>query len=235
MDVFAQIFNVFLVLGTLVGVVVIGYMVYNAYKYRADRGAGEGKVDQRPQLGELPQGGGGGRKLFLSFTLSAIIVLSLIAWTYGTLLYVEGKTTMDGQEADLVVEVTGMQFSWEYTYPDGRTTDTLHVPEDAVVKLKVTSADVFHNFGVPALRVKADAIPGETTETWFVAEEEGTYAAHCYEICGVAHSYMDSKVVVHSQAEYEEWASQDDASGTRSASASGNRSGASAIAAPAGV
>ena len=33
-DVFDNLYLVFLVLGTLVGVVVISYTVYNAYKYR---------------------------------------------------------------------------------------------------------------------------------------------------------------------------------------------------------
>src|SRR6056297_3021582 len=91
-DVFAQIYWVFLALGTLVGVVVIGYMLYNAWKYRDDGPRNESTVD-RPQLGEIPEGGGKGRKLFISFSLSAIIVVSLIVWTYAMLLYVEQGTS----------------------------------------------------------------------------------------------------------------------------------------------
>ena len=33
-EVFREIYLVFLLLGTLVGIVVIGYMLYNGYKYR---------------------------------------------------------------------------------------------------------------------------------------------------------------------------------------------------------
>lgn len=202
--VFQRIYWVFLVLGTLVGVVVIAYMVYNAYKYREGAEYGDGSVD-RPQLGEIPKGSGGGRKLFLSFGLSTIIVVSLIAWTYGTLLYVEASEPAAGQEV-VEVEVVGHQFYWEFIYPNGATVqNTLRVPEGARIQLTVTSADVFHNFGIPEQRVKADAIPGQTTDTWFIANETGTYAAHCYELCGIGHSYMDAEVVVMERSEYQAW------------------------------
>ncbi|MDY6764461.1 MAG: cytochrome c oxidase subunit II, partial [Halobacteria archaeon] len=55
------------------------------------------------------------------------------------------------------------------------------------------------------LRVKTDAIPGQTTTTWFVANETGTYQAQCFELCGTGHSFMDAQVVVMEQEEFEEW------------------------------
>ncbi|PSP83957.1 cytochrome c oxidase subunit II, partial [Halobacteriales archaeon QH_8_68_33] len=82
-EVFQRIFLVFLGLGTLVGTVVISYTLYNAYKYRYREDADPAPDADRPELGEVPEGGGKGKKLFLSFGLSAIIVLSLVAWTYG--------------------------------------------------------------------------------------------------------------------------------------------------------
>lgn len=200
-EIFQQIFTVFLVLGTIVGVVVIGYMVYNAYKYR-DREGREGK--NTPNLGELPSGSGGGRKLFLSFGLSTIIVVSLIIWTYGTLLYVEETATaQDGDSTE--IEVVGFRFGWEFVYPNGHTSSTLRVPQDEMIHLSVTSEDVFHNFGIPELRVKTDAIPGQTADTWFIAEETGTYEARCYELCGAGHSYMTADVEVMKPDEYESW------------------------------
>lgn len=202
--VFQQIYWVFLVLGTLVGVVVVAYMLYKAYKYRAAAWEGDGDAD-RPQLGEIPSGSGGGRKLFLSFSLSAIIVISLITWTYFTLLYVENPEPVQGNE-ELTVKVVGHQFFWEFVYPNGESVkDTLRVPEDTRIRLVVTSADVFHNFGIPELRAKADAIPGETTETWFIAEETGEYQANCYELCGAGHSYMSATVKVMEEDEYQNW------------------------------
>jgi len=205
-EVFQRIYWVFLVLGTLVGVVVIGYMVYNAYKYRDD--GGEDTVDDRPQLGELPTGGGKGGKLFLSFALSAIIVVSLIVWTYGTLLYVENaaasETGVEGEDP-LEIRVEGYQFGWRYYYPNGNQTDTLYIPEDRTVQIRVTSADVWHNYGIPEFRVKSDSIPGQWTDTWFIADEPGEYTAKCYELCGSGHSYMEGTVVVMTQAEFQDW------------------------------
>lgn len=200
-EVFQQIFSVFLVLGVLVGVVVIGYMVYNGYKYRDGNGSHEFTP---PTLGELPSESEGGRKLAYSFSLSAIIVILLILWTYGTLLYIEGDSSAEHPDA-LEVEVVGSQFSWTFVYPNGHESDTLRVPQGKEVKLTVTSSDVFHTFGVPELRVKTDAIPGQKTDTWFIGDKQGTYEARCFELCGSAHSYMTAEVVVMEPNKYREW------------------------------
>lgn len=206
--VFERIYEVFLILGTIVGIVVISYLLWKAYKYR-DTGERTADEDvQRPQLGELPESSGGGRKLLLSFSLSAIIVISLIVWTYGTLLYVE---TAPAQEEDaLTVEVEGYQFGWQFKYPNGYTADSqlgdaFRVPANRMIKLQVTSRDVFHNFAITDLRVKADAIPGQTTDTWFRAENPGTHEAACYELCGAGHSFMNAEVIVMPQDEWNTW------------------------------
>lgn len=202
---FEEIFLVFLVLGTIVGVVVVTYTLYNAYKYR-ERGTERGDGVERPSLGELPTGEGGGRKLFVSFLISAVIVIGLIAWTYGALLYVEAGPEEQGTDDNLDVNVVGYQFAWDFEYPNGHTeTDELRVPADRVVTLTVTSEDVWHTFGIPDLRVKADAIPGQTTETWFIAEDPGEYEVWCFELCGVGHSGMEADVIVMEPDEFEEW------------------------------
>lgn len=211
-EVFQRIFLVFLGLGTLVGTVVISYTLYNAYKYRYREDADPRPDADRPELGEVPEGGGKGKKLFLSFGLSAIIVLSLVAWTYGALVMVEdgGVAQAEGDVDSIDVRVEGYQFGWEFIYPNGHVEDSqaggkLYVPRNTVVNLTVTSQDVHHNFGVPDLRVKSDAIPGQTTDAWFVAEETGTHTANCYELCGQGHSYMDAEVVVMEEAQFQDW------------------------------
>ena len=211
-EVFQRIFLVFLGLGTLVGTVVISYTLYNAYKYRYREDADPAPDADRPELGEVPEGGGKGKKLFLSFGLSAIVVLSLVAWTYGALVMVEdgGVAQAEGDVDSIDVRVEGYQFGWEFIYPNGHVEDSqaggkLYVPADTVVNLTVTSQDVHHNFGVPDLRIKSDAIPGQTTDAWFVAEETGTHTANCYELCGQGHSYMDAEVVVMEEAQFQDW------------------------------
>ena len=225
--IFEQIYWVFLLLGTLVGVVVIGYTLYNAYKYRA--GAAPDVDVERPSLGEIPTGGGGGKKLFLSFAISAVIVISLITWTYFTLLYVEEGADIEqspevdqqalAQQDAIEIMVIGRQFEWVFVYPNEyRTTGTMRVPTNTRIRLVVTSDDTFHNFGVPEQRVKTDAIPGEETRTWFIAEETGTYRANCYELCGAAHSYMTAEVVAMEPDAYDRWYANTSAPNQSSAS-----------------
>jgi len=77
----------------------------------------------------------------------------------------------------------------------------------------VTSRDVWHNFGASELRIKSDAIPGETNTNWFsVSSEEvaaqggeATYTVECFELCGSGHSAMKGQITVIPQDEWEAW------------------------------
>ncbi|MER3589978.1 MAG: cytochrome c oxidase subunit II [Mastigocladus sp. ERB_26_1] len=111
-----------------------------------------------------------------------------------------------GKTADLVVDVTGMQFAWIFNYPNsGVTAGELHVPVGADVQLNLASTDVIHSFWVPQFRLKQDAIPGIPTKLRFVATKVGTYPVVCTELCGGYHGSMRSQVVVHTPEEYESW------------------------------
>ncbi|VTT87836.1 Cytochrome c oxidase polypeptide II [Halorubrum sp. DM2] len=213
-EIFDEIFFVFLALGTLVGTIVVSYTLWNVYKYRDDGDRSDEKFDA-PTVGELPTGQGGpkAKKLFLSFGLSAIVVISLVVYAYGLLLYVEdGPSVQDDGDIEILVE--GQQYGWVYEYPNGHTErGELIVPADQRVDLNITSSDVWHNFGSSDLRIKSDAIPGEYSETWFkVSSEdieaqggEATYRVECFELCGPGHSQMKGQVTVIPQDEWEEW------------------------------
>jgi cytochrome c oxidase subunit 2 len=202
-EIFPSIYRVFVILGTIVGIVVIAYMIYNAYKYRASAEHTSELDADRPQLGELPGDSGGGKKLAVSLTLSAMIVIGLIGWTYVALRDVEGGVP-DPSE-DIEIRVEGYQFGWQFIYPNGHKSTTLRVPEDRPVTLTVTSRDIMHNFGIPAFNIKTDAIPHQTTDTWFIANKTGTYRAQCFELCGTGHSRMEAEVVVMEPEKYDKW------------------------------
>jgi len=212
-EVFDEIFFVFLALGTLVGTVVVAYTLWNVYKYRDDGGEPREGFDA-PQVGELPTGQGGpkAKKLFLSFGLSAIVVISLVVYAYGILLYVEDGPDAEGDNIEIMVE--GYQYGWDFEYPNGHTqTNELIVPADTRIDAVVTSRDVWHNFGSSDLRIKSDAIPGDTNPVWFsVSSEEvqaqggeATYMIECFELCGPGHSAMKGQITVIPQDEWEEW------------------------------
>ena len=74
------------------------------------------------------------------------------------------------------VHVLAQQFTWSFEYPDGMkpkstAANTLFVPEGKAVELEINSKDVIHDWWVPELGQKVDAIPGRTTTTWFKADQ----------------------------------------------------------------
>jgi cytochrome c oxidase subunit 2 len=79
------------------------------------------------------------------------------------------------------------------------------VPVGAKVRLLLTSNDVIHSWWVPKLAIKKDAVPGVVNETWFRAEEVGTYRGQCAELCGKDHGYMPVVVEVVEPDAYQAW------------------------------
>jgi cytochrome c oxidase subunit II len=62
------------------------------------------------------------------------------------------------KQADLVINVTGIQFAWLFNYPnDNITTGELHVPVGKDVQLNLSAQDVIHSLWVPQFRLKQDA------------------------------------------------------------------------------
>lgn len=88
----------------------------------------------------------------------------------------------------------------------------LVVPVDTTIRLQVTAADVIHNFAMPSMGLKLDAIPGRLNETWFHARAEGIYYGQCSELCGVLHAFMPLAIRVVSKEQFAQWsvAAQDD-------------------------
>ena len=69
----------------------------------------------------------------------------------------------------------------------------------------ITANDVLHSWWVPDLAIKKDAIPGIINETWFRAEQVGTYRGKCTELCGKDHGYMPVVVEVVEPEAYQAW------------------------------
>lgn len=85
-------------------------------------------------------------------------------------------------------------------------TDTrIVVPVGQTVKILVTASDVLHAWTIPAFGIKMDAVPGRFNETWFRANEIGTYYGQCSELCGIRHAFMPIVVEVVSQEDFEAW------------------------------
>ena len=81
----------------------------------------------------------------------------------------------------------------------------LVIPVGAKVRLLVTSNDVIHSWWVPDLAIKKDAVPGIVNETWFRAEQTGTFRGQCTELCGKDHGYMPIVVEVVEPDAFQAW------------------------------
>lgn len=77
----------------------------------------------------------------------------------------------------------------------------LYLPEGRPVRVRIRSLDVIHSFFLPNFRVKQDAMPGMTVETWFVPKETGDFEIACAEHCGLGHYRMRGQVHVVAAAQ----------------------------------
>jgi cytochrome c oxidase subunit 2 len=163
--------------------------------------------------------------LEVAWTLVPVLILVAIAVPSIRLL----AHQYSPPKPDVTIKVTGNQWYWTYSYPDNGgfeivsnmlskedaakrgeprllgVDERMVVPQGAVVKLIVTSADVIHSFGVPSFWVKMDAVPGRLNETWFKVDKPGVYYGVCYELCGARHPFMPISVDVVPPAQFAAW------------------------------
>ena len=149
------------------------------------------------------------------WTLIPGLILIQIALPSLTLLYLLD----DSPEASVTIKALGHQWYWEYEYSDHwsqeRTQaikfDSYMVPErdlevgmfrqlevdnrlvlpvETPIRVLISRADVLHAWTVPALGVKADAVPGRLNQVNFFGAIAGVLYGQCSEICGAQHSSM---------------------------------------------
>jgi cytochrome c oxidase subunit II len=114
-----------------------------------------------------------------------------------------------GKTAPLEINACGQQWIWRYEYPDGTYSYyELVVPVDTAVILKLCSTDVVHRWWVPGLSGKFDATPGESNQTWFKADETGTFDGASYAFSGPSYSVMRTRVRVVDVPTYQAWLEQ---------------------------
>jgi cytochrome c oxidase subunit II len=122
---------------------------------------------------------------------------------------------------DLVVNVVGKQWSWDFNYTTQQAYEagtqaeltgkplkqselpTLWLPVDKRVEFVLTSRDVIHSFWVPAFLQKLDMIPGKVNKFQVVPTTVGTFDGKCAELCGAYHSAMLFEVKVVSQSDFD--------------------------------
>jgi cytochrome c oxidase subunit 2 len=81
----------------------------------------------------------------------------------------------------------------------------LVLPVGRPVDLRLHAVDVIHGFAVPEMRLKQNAVPGQTVHLHFTPTTVGTYAILCTQLCGSGHYRMQANLRVVSPEEYEKW------------------------------
>ena len=134
-------------------------------------------------------------------TIPFMIVTALAVYGWIVLDDIEAK-----QDNELVVNVTGEQFTWTFEYPaENVKSNELVLPVDRPVHFQIHAKDVLHSFWVPAFRMKQDAVPGIETQTRVTPDREGAYPVVCAELCGIGHATMRQQVRVVPESEWEAW------------------------------
>jgi cytochrome c oxidase subunit 2 len=88
---------------------------------------------------------------------------------------------------------------------DDIVTSELVLPLGREVDLHLHAQDVIHGFSVPAMRLKQNAVPGQSIHVHFTPMLPGTYAILCTQLCGLGHYRMTANLRVVTPAEYESW------------------------------
>jgi cytochrome c oxidase subunit 2 len=217
-----EIHNHFMIVITVLFVVVFGIMIYSMIKHRKS-------VGHQPAKFTGPTGTVQWLWALVPFAILLFIDYVLMGIpAYHAVIDMEDTRT----KADMVLKVTGMQWKWQYEYPDSgiKYLSTMSTPREQIankeakgehyllevdnavvlpvgkkVRILLTSTDVIHTWWVPQFGVKRDAIPGFLRETWVKIEQPGTTVGNVQSLCGKDHGFMP--VVVHAvpESEYLAW------------------------------
>lgn len=151
-------------------------------------------------------------------------VLLFLAIPSLRLLYLIDEVATPG----VTVKAVGHQWYWRYEYSDFTDiefdsymtpTNELQpgqfrllevdnrtiLPVNVEIRILITAADVIHSWTIPALGVKADAIPGRLNQIGFIVQRPGVYYGQCSEICGANHSFIPIAIEAVNNKSFINW------------------------------
>ncbi len=208
--------TIILLICLVIFVVVFGVMFYSIFKHRKSKG------HEAHQFHENT-----GVEIFWTVIPFFILVGMAVPATTTILNMKDAKAG-----ADMTIKVTGYQWKWGYDYLDEKISffSTLSTPREQIegkapkgenyllevdnpmvvpvgkkVRVLLTANDVIHAWWVPEFGVKQDAVPGFVRDSWFKADQPGTYRGQCAELCGKDHGYMPIVVEVVEPEKYAQW------------------------------
>jgi cytochrome c oxidase subunit II len=88
---------------------------------------------------------------------------------------------------------------------DDIVTSELVLPTGREVDIRLKAQDVIHGLSIPEMRLKQNAIPGQTIHLHFTPTTPGTYAILCTQLCGLGHYRMNATLRVVSSEQFTSW------------------------------
>jgi cytochrome c oxidase subunit 2 len=160
----------------------------------------------RERPGTLPSQTRGHTVLEIGWTIAPALVLLVIA--IPTIQVIFRTQAVTRPPDALEVTVRGLQWWWEFRYPqlDVVTANELHLPAGRPVVFTLQGPDVIHSFWIPQLGGKRDVVPGRENALRLTPEAPGEYWGQCAEFCGAAHANMGMRVVVDTPERFAAWA-----------------------------
>lgn len=195
-----QVWNVFLVIALVAGVLVVALIGYAIVRFRR-----RGDSLPRQVHYNIP--------MEVAYTaIPLLVVAGLFVITFTSVRAIDSGD----DDPDLVVDVLAFQWQWQFAYPESGVTVTgtasgypeLVLPAGASVEFNLASPDVIHSFWIPGFRYKRDIFPGETTTFQVdVGDTAGSYPATgvCAEFCGLDHHKMRFSVRIVTASDFERW------------------------------
>jgi cytochrome c oxidase subunit 2 len=142
-----------------------------------------------------------------NWVLELVWIIAATAIALGMFFYgLTGFRFLRTAPADsMAVHVTARQWSWLFTYDNGRKSTDLVVPQGRDIALTMETLDVIHGFFIPAYRTKQDIVPGMKNHLWFKAADLGNFDILCTQYCGREHSKMLATVYVVAPDIFQKW------------------------------
>nr|YP_009554110.1 cytochrome c oxidase subunit II [Bitias brevis]QBA19621.1 cytochrome c oxidase subunit II [Bitias brevis] len=167
-----------------------------------------------------------GQTIEIIWTILPAIILIFIALPSLRLLYLLDEVNTPS----VTLKAIGHQWYWSYEYsdflqvefdsymiPSNELSDSgfrlldvdnrTVLPMNTQVRVLISAADVIHSWTIPALGVKADAVPGRLNQISFSTNRPGLFFGQCSEICGANHSFMPIVVESTSIKSFLNWIS----------------------------
>jgi cytochrome c oxidase subunit 2 len=205
---FWNLFSAFFIIGLVAGGTVVGMMVYWAYANRK-------KIKRQHFQVHHTHFRSRAREAAIIAMISTTLLFTLAILSDNIVTHIQYPPD---PSQSLVIRVEALQWAFRFIYPNNVTVvSNCRIPVDTPVIFNVTSLDVMHDFGLPDFKVKIDAIPGRYNIIWIEVpslegQNELIYKIHCYELCGIGHTYMMANLTVMGQSAFDQWLNQTAAS-----------------------